>query len=237
MSNVAQPLTLASNRLLSQLPVHERNAIHRASEMQVYEVGEILINAHTHSRYVYFPLETVVSVVRPLRDHQSVEIGVIGNEGMIGLDVIMEARTQIDDTIVQSGGSALRMPADDLLKQFHSGGALHKHLLRFTHAFLGQVAQNTVCNRFHPLHSRMARWLLMINDRSAVAEIHSTPGLIGAALGADADEVNEALGRLAVEKGVRQRRNFISIERDRLELSACECYETLREYYGRTLAS
>jgi hypothetical protein len=82
----------------------------------------------------------------------------------------------------------------------------------------------------------MARWLLMINDRSAVAEIHSTLALIGAALGADTDEVEAALGRLAVDKGVRQRRNYITIERDRLELSACECYETLRDYYGRTLS-
>lgn len=228
MSEIAQPVALASNRLLSQLPVHERNAIHRASETQVYEVGEVLISAQTHSRFVFFPIEAVVSVVRTLRDHQSVEIGIIGNEGMIGLDVIMEAKTQVDETIVQSSGSALRMPADDLLKQFHSGGALHKYLLRFTHAFLGQVAQNTVCNRFHPLHARLARWLLMINDRSAVAENHSTPGLIGAALGADINEVTAALGRLAVDKGVKQRRNYITIERDRLELSACECYETVR---------
>ena len=228
MSDVAQPVALASNRLLSELPVHERNAIHRASEVQVYAVGEILIGAHTHSRYVFFPIEAVVSVVRPLRDHQSVEIGVIGNEGMIGLDVIMEAKTQIDETIVQSGGSALRMPADDLLKQFHSGGALQKQLLRFTHAFLGQVAQNTVCNRFHPLHARMARWLLMINDRSAVADIHSTHALIGAALGADAREVEAAIVRLVLDKGVKQRRNYITIERDRLQLSACECYETVR---------
>lgn len=232
LSNIVQPLTLASNRLLSQLPVHERNAILRASETQVCEVGEVLIHAHAHSHFVFFPIETVVSVVRPLRDHQSVEIGIIGNEGMIGLDVIMEARTQVDDTIVQSGGSALRMPSDDLLKQFHSGGALHKCLLRFTHAFLGQVAQNTVCNRFHPLHARLARWLLMITDRSAVAEVHSTPALIGAALGADAGEVEEALRRLAEQKGVRQRRNFIAVERERLELSACECYEALRVHSG-----
>jgi len=77
----------------------------------------------------------------------------------------------------------------------------------------------------------------MINDRSAVAEVHSSPALMGSALGADADEVEQAISRLALEKGVRQRRNSIAIDRDRLELSACECYETLRESYGRTLAS
>src|ERR1700730_11143352 len=211
MSNAPQPVPAASNMLLSQLPVHERNAIHRASEVQFYGVGEVLLSAHTHSRYVFFPLEVVVSVVRPLRDHLSVEIGIIGNEGMIGLDVIMEAKTQIDDTIVQSAGSALRMPSDDLLKQFHRGGAVQKHLLRFTHAFLGQVAQNTVCNRFHPLHARMAKWLLMIHDRSAIAEVHSTSALIGAAMGADAKEVEGALSQLALAKGIRHKRNSIAI--------------------------
>ncbi len=238
MSNVAQqPVTVPINLLLSRLPVHERNAIHRASELQFYGVGEILLAAHPHSRYVFFPLEVVVSVVRPLRDHLSAEIGLIGNEGMIGLDVIMEAKTQIDDTVVQSAGSALRLPADILLQQFHGGGALQRHLLRFTHAFLGQVAQNAVCNRFHPLRSRMAKWLLMIHDRSALSEVHSTPALMGTALGADADEIEAALNRLTLEKAIRQQRNSIAIERDRLELSACECYETMRASYGRTLAS
>jgi len=237
MSNVQQPLSAAVNLLLAHLPVHERNAIHRGSETHFYGVGEPLLTANTHSRFVFFPIEVAVSVVRPLRDHLSVEIGLVGNEGMIGLDVIMEARTQLDDAIVQSAGSALRMPAEDLLKQFHRGGALQKHLLRFTHAFLGQVAQNAVCNRFHPLHARMAKWLLMIHDRSSLFEIHSTPKLIGIALGANDREVEEALGMLTLSRGVRQRRSSIAIEREQLELSACECYETIRESYGQTLSS
>jgi len=237
MSNIPQQVSASGSLLLSQLPVHERNAIHRGSETHFYGVGELLLAANTHSRFVFFPIEVVVSVVRPLREHLSVEIGVVGNEGMIGLDVIMEAKTQLDDAVVQSAGAAYRMPADDLLKQFHRGGALQKHLLRFTHAFLGQVAQNAVCNRFHPLNSRMAKWLLMIHDRTAVPEIHSTPALMGIALGANEKEIEAALSQLALLKGIRQRRHSIAIERDQLELSACECYETLRQEYGRTLAS
>ncbi|HYS56110.1 MAG TPA: hypothetical protein VER58_20315 [Thermoanaerobaculia bacterium] len=237
MSNVAQqPVVVPTNRLLSQLPVHERNAIHRGSEMLFCNVGDVLLRAQTHSSYVFFPVEAVVSVVRTLHEERSVELGLIGNEGMIGLDVIMEARTQTDDTVVQSGGSALRMPADDLVKQFHGGGALQKHLLRFTHAFLGQVAQNAVCNRFHPLSQRMAKWLLMIHDRTGVPEIESTPRLIAIALGAREREIEEAIAELASNAGIQQRRKSIAIVRDRLELSACECYETLRESYGRALA-
>jgi len=227
MSNVvAQPVIAPTNRLLSQLPVHERNAIHRGSEMVFCNIGDVLLHAQAHSSYVFFPVEAVVSVVRTLREQRSVELGLIGNEGMVGLDVIMDARTQSDDTIVQSAGSALRMPADDLLKQFHGGGALQKHLLRFTHAFLGQVAQNTVCNRFHPLSARTAKWLLMICDRIAVPEVESTARLMGIALGAHETEVAETIARLP---GIQQRRKSIAIDREALEPRACECYETLRE--------
>jgi CRP-like cAMP-binding protein len=236
LTNAAPPLIAPVNRLLSQLPVHQRNAIHRGSELSFYSVGDVVLHSQTHSNYVFFPIEAVVSIVRPLREDVRIELGLIGNEGMIGLDVIMDAKTQIDDTIVQSAGSALRMPADDLLKLFYGGGPLQKHLLRFTHAFLGQVAQNAVCNRFHPLTARAAKWLLMIHDRSGSTEVRATPRLMAIALGAREKEIEEALERLAATGGVRQRRDGIILQRDNLEVSACECYETLREAYRRTLA-
>ena len=224
------------NRLLSHLAVHERNAIERASEHKFYKVGETLLAANTHSRSVFFPIDVVVSIVRPLRDHVAVEIGVVGNEGMIGLDVVMEAKTQLDDALVQSAGYVYRMPADELLHQFHGGGKLQKYLLRFTHAFLGQVAQNAVCNRYHLLRSRLAKWLLMIHDRSTV-DVQSTPQLIGVALGATPEEVEAALAELQTSSGLRVRRQSIVIDRDALETKACECYETLRQEYSRALAS
>lgn len=237
MTNVAPPVVAPTNRLLSQLPVHQRNAILRGSEQAFYSVGDVLLHSQTHSNHVFFPIEAVVSIVRPLRDNMYVELGLIGNEGMIGLDVIMDAKTQLDDTIVLSAGSVLRMPADDLLKLFYGGGPLQRHLLRFTHAFLGQVAQNAACNRFHPLAARLAKWLLMIHDRSAAPQVHSTPQLMGLALGATERELEDALELLTATGGVRQRRDAISILREDLELSACECYETLREAYARTLSS
>jgi CRP-like cAMP-binding protein len=237
VTNAAPTLTAPANRLLSQLPVHQRNAIHRGSELSFHSVGDVLLHSNTHSNYVFFPIEAVVSIVRPLRGDLFVELGLIGNEGMIGLDVIMDAKTQPDDTIVQSAGSALRMPADDLLKLFYGGGPLQKQLLRFTHAFLGQVAQNAACNRFHALAARMAKWLLMIHDRSASPEVRSTPRLMALALGASEKEIDETLQRLAATGGIRQKRDAVFIEREILELNACDCYEALREAYGRTLTS
>jgi CRP-like cAMP-binding protein len=237
MTNAEQPFIATSNSLLSHLPVHQRNAIHRGSELFFYAVGDVLLRSHTHSNYVYFPVEAVVSVVRPLRDELSIELGLIGNEGMIGLDVVMDAKTQLDDSIVQSAGSVLRMPADGLRKLFAAGGALQTYLLRFAHAFLGQVAQNAACNQFHPLPARISKRLLMIQDRSAAVNVHSTPHLLASALGVNEREIDHAFEQLAASGAVRQRRDAITLERECLELTACECYETLREAYERTLAS
>lgn len=237
MTNTEQPFVATTNRLLFHLPVHQRNAIHRGSELFFCAVGDVLLRSHTHSNYVFFPVDAVISVVRPLRNELSIELGLIGNEGMIGLDVIMDAKTQLDDTIVQSAGSVLRMPADDLRKLFASGGALQTHLLRFAHAFLGQVAQNAACNRFHPLPARIAKRLLMIQDRSAVVTFHGAVRLLASALGVCEAEMGQACEELAASGAVRNRRDAITIERDRLELTACECYETLRESYDRTLSS
>lgn len=237
MTNVQQPLSATTNRLLSRLPVHQRNAVHRGSELLFYNVGDFLVRSRTHSNYVFFPVEAVVSLVRPLRDGSSIELGLIGNEGMIGLDVILDAKTQLDDAIVQSGGSVLRMPADDLQKLFAGGGAVQSHLLRFAHAFLGQVAQNAACNQFHPLPARISKRLLMIQDRCAAVTVPNSPQLLASALGASDREIGNAFEQLGATGAVRQRRDSITLHRDRLELTACECYESLREAYERNLAS
>ena len=236
MSNAASPPAAATNRLLAQLPVHQRNAVHRASQLIYHNVGDTLLHSHTHSNHVFFPIDSVVSVVRPLRDNACIELGLIGSEGMIGLDVIMDAKTQLDDTVVQIPGSTLQLPGDELMKLFSGGGPLQTHLLRFAHAFLGQVSQTAVCNRFHPLLARISKWLLMVQDRSAATQIPRNPRLIAMALGAKESEIEPVLDRIAATGGIRQRRDAIIVERERLETSACECYETLCAAYGRTLA-
>lgn len=238
MSTEPQQRMAVENLLLARLPVHERNAVLRGSQAASFAAGAVLLNANTHSDYVFFPVDLVVSTIRPLRDGKAIDVGLVGSEGMVGLDVFVEARTQHDDAVVQSGGSAYCMPADDLRKQFHRGGGLQKALLRFANAFLSQVSQNAVCNRFHPLEGRLARWLLMVHDRSPLPEIGNTPHSIARALGADEREVEEVLLRLTSARAIRQRRHSITIAApETIELMACECYETIRQVYERTLAS
>lgn len=238
MSNDPRQHAAVGNLLLAQLPVHERNAIQRGSEGRSYAAGEVLLHANSQSEFVYFPVDLVVSMVRTLRDGTATGLGMVGNEGMIGLDVFMDAKTQLDSAVVQSSGCAYRMPADDLLKQFRRGGELQRHLLRFTNAFLAQVAQNAVCARFHSVDARLARWLLMIHDRSSSAEVHATPLSIADTLGEDEGRLNGALEALAAGRAIRRRRHSITIvDREMLELCTCECYETLREEYVRKWAS
>lgn len=231
------PAADQANHLLSQLAVHERNAIRRASETQFYAAGEVLLSANTHNAVVFFPVDAVVSVIRPLRSQQSVEIGLVGSEGMVGLDIIMDGRLQLDDAVVQSPGFVHRMPAEDLLHQFHGGGKLQPSLLRFIHSFLGQVAQNVICNRYHALRPRLAKWLLMVHDRARTTEMRNAPGAVASALGSTESEIAAVMRELSAAGAVRQRSTVTHIERDALEINACECYETLRQEYRRTLAS
>jgi CRP-like cAMP-binding protein len=217
----------AENLLLAQLPVHERNAVLRGSRAVSCTPGDVLLNADTHSDYVFFPVDMVVSTIRTLRDGRSIDVGLVGCEGMVGLDVFADERTQHDESVVQIAGTAYCMPADDLRKQFYRRGTLQQSLLRFTNAFLSQVAQNALCSRFHSLEARVSRWLLMVHERSALPEICNTPGSVARALGATDDETDNVLTRLASGKAIRHRRHSIHvIEPQRLELTACECYET-----------
>jgi CRP-like cAMP-binding protein len=214
--------------LLAELAVHERNAIQRASDMQFRAAGDVLLRAHTRSRSAFFPINAVVSVVRLLNDNRSVEVGLIGNEGMVGMDVLLDARNDLDEVVVQSAGFVYCMPVDDLRHLFDATARLQKSIFRFTHTFLGQVSQNAVCSRYHAPRQRVAKWLLMIDDRSGRLETGKSSQLLAAALCAGEPEMAEALAELTSAGAVQQRRSALAIRREVLETGACECYETMR---------
>jgi CRP-like cAMP-binding protein len=230
--------TIRGNLLLGQLAVHERNAIHRAAEAVSLAAGESLLRASTQSSYVFFPTNCVVSVVRTLRDGHSMELALIGSEGIVGLAVFMGARTQLDDAIVQSAGWAYRIPADELRNQLRRGGGLQKSLLRFMDALFAQVAQTAVCSRFHAPEARLARWLMLISDRTANLELRVQPSAIASMLAVEPERIAAALKRLSALGAIAVRAEAITItDREGLEVNSCECYETIREEYERTLAT
>ncbi len=230
--------TIHGNLLVAQLAVHERNAIHRASEAVSLAAGDSLLRANTHSEFVFFPINCVASVVRTLRDGSAMELALIGNEGVIGLDVFFGARTQLDDAIVQSAGWAYRIPSNELRNQLRRGGGLQKSLLRFMEVLFAQVAQTAVCARFHSPEQRLARWLLMVHQRTSSDELQATPDALRAAIALGPERVAAAMKHLSSAGAIAARNGTITIvDREGLEVAACECYETLRQGYERTLAS
>ncbi len=234
--DLEQQQTTRGNLLVGQLAVHERNAIHRASETVSVTAGESLLRANTHSEFVFFPINCVASVVRTLRNGSSMELALIGNEGLVGLGVFMGGRTSLDAAIVQSTGSAYRIPADELRNQLRRGGGLQKSLLRFVDALFAQVSQTAVCAHFHTPEARLARWLLMVHQRTGSEEIQTTPGGLRAALMIEPDGTAGAIKRLVSSGTITVHPDTITInDREGLEVRACECYETLRQEYERTL--
>ncbi|HLL13866.1 MAG TPA: Crp/Fnr family transcriptional regulator, partial [Pyrinomonadaceae bacterium] len=186
--------------------------------------------------HVYFPNRGSVSVISTFKNGAGVEVGVIGNEGMFGLNVVLGSVTTPLEAIVQLPGEALRTPSDALRNEFKSGGVLQDLLLRYTQAFIIQIAQSAACNRFHPTDGRLARWLLTSHDRAQTDELQLTQEFISLMLGTRRPAITEAAGRLQNEGIIEYDRSNIRIaDRERLEATSCECYEIVKTEYERLL--
>jgi CRP-like cAMP-binding protein len=226
------------NALLAALPTRERNEAHRASELFTLDFGAKILEANSRSQYAFFPIRGAISLVRTLSTGPSVEVGVVGNEGMVGADIIMGAPTQLNDAIVQGEGTAWRMSAEHLLERFQRNREVQRQLLRFTDAFMTQVSQTAACNRAHEMGPRLARWLLMMQDRVAVSQIRMTQRFLAQMLGSRTATVNEAVQKLEAAGVIGHRRQEISIlDREGLERMACECYATVRRVYAHAIAN
>lgn len=214
--------------LLAELAVHERNAVHRASEVRFFAAGDVMLRTNSPSRSAFFPISAVVSVVRPLRDGRAVAAGLFGNDGMVGIDIVLGTTRQLDEVVVQSAGFAYCIPADDMRHQFEGTGRLQKSIFRFMHAFRDQVTQNAVCIRYHTVRQRMAKWLLMLDERAGHLEVGKSRQLLAIALGVEELEIERAVTQLMTDGAIQQRRGAVAIQREALEPNACECYEMVR---------
>ena len=224
------------NALLAALPTRERNDAHRSSQLFTLQFGAKILQANTRSKHGYFPIRGAVSLIRTLSSGPTVEVGVVGNEGMVGVDVFMGAPTQLNDAIVQGEGSAWRMTAEHLLACFRRNGEMQRQLLQFTNAFITQVSQTAACNRAHGMEARLARWLLMMHDRVAAPQIRMTQQFLAHMLGARTASVNEAVQKLEAAGVIGHRRQEISIlDREGLEAIACECYAIVCRVYERSI--
>jgi CRP-like cAMP-binding protein len=224
------------NALLAALPTRERNAAHRASRLFTLDFGETILQADTRSTHAFFPIRGAISLVRNLSGGATVEVGIVGSEGMVGIDIFMGAPAQLNNAIVQGAGSAWRMTAEHLLSRFERNRAVRRQLLRFTDAFITQISQTAACNRVHDMEARLARWLLMMQDRVASPQIRLTQQFLAHMLGARTASVNEAVQKLEAAGVIGHRRQEISVlDREGLEAMACECYAIVRRIYDSSL--
>jgi CRP-like cAMP-binding protein len=232
---------VAGNRLLATLAVlapAEAAWLGARLESATLEIGQVVCAAGGSFRHVHFPETAVFSVINRMADGGAVEVGTVGHEGVVGLDVFLGAESSVNETIAQLPGTASRLPA----ATFEEAAAMHPELRRllhrYTEAFMTQVAQTAACNRLHRIEARCARWLLMTHDRVGGAQrFPLTQEYLAIMLGVRRSGVTVAAGALRDAGLIRYSRGAIRVlDRAGLEAAACECYGIVRRHFDRLLA-
>jgi CRP-like cAMP-binding protein len=226
---VSHPDALRRNAILSALPAREFDRL--AEGMQVVDawVRQTVYEPHRPIAHVYFPLESVFSLVALADDRVVVEVATIGREGMVGLPVFLGATTSPHSAFCQIEGAAARLSVEDLRRALTRDGALHHALNRFTQATMVQIAQNVVCNGAHAVEQRAARWLLTTRDRVARDEFPLTHDFMAQMLGTRRPTVSEVARRLQGRGLIRYTRGRVSIlDETGLRDTACDCYNIVK---------
>ena len=224
------------NHLLAALPEADYQALAPSLERVRMPLGQAVYESGGAQGYVYFPTNSIVSLLYVLEDGDSAEIAVTGNEGLVGIALFMGGETTPSRAVVQSAGEGYRLRASVLKKQFERGGELQHLLLRYTQALITQMTQTAVCNRHHAVHQQLCRWLLLSLDRLPSNELVMTQELIADMLGVRREGVTEAAGKLQSEGLIHYSRGHISVlDRRRLEARVCECYAVVKREYDRLL--
>jgi CRP-like cAMP-binding protein len=196
--------------------------------------GQILYEAGGRIRHVYFPIDCLVSLLTAVDKRRTLEVGMVGNEGMTGMPFVLGMGVSGVRALVQGGGRALRMPAAPFRREFERNQPLREALFRYTYALMAQISQTAACNRFHEAEARLARWLLMTRERVGSDEFRLTHEFLAHMLGLRREGVTEAATALKRRELIDYRRGKIKIlDAKGLKASACSCYQTIRTVYER----
>ncbi|HVS82997.1 MAG TPA: Crp/Fnr family transcriptional regulator [Pyrinomonadaceae bacterium] len=224
------------NRLLAALPKNEYRRLLPNLEPFPLVFGEVIYEPGDLIRHVYFPASGIISLLAVVEGRATLEVGIIGREGMVGLPVFLGVKTSRNRAVVRGAGAAMRMKATAYRKECNNGGSLPRLLRRYTHSLLTQIAQGAACNRFHPTDARLARWLLMTRDRMGADEFQLTQQFLSNMLGVRREGVNKAAGNLQRKKLVSYSRGTLTIlNRAGFEAVACQCYGIIKEEYDSFL--
>jgi CRP-like cAMP-binding protein len=221
------------NRVLAALPRKDYQRLAAHLEPVALVFGERLYEPGGAMRDVYFPGSCAVSLISQIAPGKAAEVGLVGNEGMIGIPVALGIKASPLLAVVQGTGTAMRMKAT-VFRKLSDTPALQREMFRFTHLLMSQVAQTAACNRFHVVNERLARWLLMTRDRVRSNEFILTHEFLGMMLGVRRVAVTQAATALQKQKLISYTRGRITIRDPKgLEARACSCYGAVKRMYAR----
>ena len=237
MNVIHNSINALDNHLLAALP-NDKLALFQSKLVPVsLKLGTVLYEAGDRLDYAYFPTTAIISLLYIMENGATAEIGVVGNDGILGIALFMGGDTTNSRAVVQSAGEAFKIKAQDLKTEFGRGGEMQKMLLRYTQALMTQISQTAVCNRLHSLEQQLCRWILLSHDRLNSDKLVMTHDLISNMLGVRREGVTLAAQKLA-EKGLitNTRGTIILIDRQGLENAVCECYKVVNDEYNRLLS-
>ena len=218
------------NRLLAALPAGEYRRLLPELEQIALTYGERIYEQGATIEYVYFPNSGIISLLAAAEEEATLEVGIVGREGIVGVAVFLGVETSNNNAIVQGQGFAMRMKATAFLTECRQSGMLPRLLRRFTQSLLAQISQSAVCYRYHPAEDRLARWLLMTSDRMDTIEFHLTQDFLSNMLGVRREAVNKSAVILQQQQLISYSRgNILITNRPELELKACRCYAFIKD--------
>ena len=226
----------SANRLLAALPDDDYERLRPHLHDVSFSLGEVVYEFGGQLDYVFFPTTSIISLLYTMENGTSAEMGLTGNDGVVGIALFMGGGTMPNRAVVQSAGGAVRMKAKVLQDEFARGGKFQHLLLRYTQALITQISQTAVCNRLHSVEQQLCRWLLLSHDRIPSDELVMTQELIADMLGVRREGVTVAAGRLQDSGAISYVRGHIKIlDRAKLENTVCECYRVVKDEFDRLL--
>jgi CRP-like cAMP-binding protein len=227
----------AGNRLLAALPVKVFDRLQPHLQPVSFALGGVVYESSEQMEHIYFPTTCIVSLLYTMADGATAEMGLVGNDGVVGIALFMGGNTVPNRAVVQVGGDAFKMHAPVIQEEFRRGGPCQMLLLRYTQALITQISQTAVCNRLHTVEQRLCRWLLLTHDRVDSAELRLTQEFIANMLGGRRESVTKAARHLQAAGLIRYVRGHITIlNRQGLEAASCECYQVVKNEFDRLLS-
>ena len=229
-------LAMVENSLIGSLPKKAQRSLLSVADRVSLTLSEVLGKTGTATPYVYFPIDSFASLVTSIDGKPVLEVGMVGSEGMLGVQVVLGISTQPLHALVQGGGSAWRLTTRALRQELVRNHALHLSLDRYLYVLMSQLASSAACIRFHHIEARLARWLLMMQDRAHADSFGITHEFLAYMLGVRREGITAAAGALDVKGLVEYKRGWLTIlNRRGLKLVTCSCYAADNEVYARIM--